>query len=431
MVITLPFALLLLDYWPIDRIDSARESIGSGMAEPSEVRLQLRKLPFSRLALEKVPLLLLSIASAPLTMWTEKAGGAISVGAVYTFPMRMKNAALAYVLYLSKAVWPSRLAVLYPHPGDSLTLRRALVCTLLLLLTTVGVLAMHKVRYLAVGWFWYLGMMVPVIGLVQLGRQAMADRYAYQPLIGIFVMVVWGAADAALLWNISRKYIVMAAVVTVACFSAATHAQLSYWHDSITLWTHTLAVTQNNFIAHNNFGEVLLAQGRFEDAVTQFRMAVQIEPQDPVAQNNLDVLLRREEKINAAISPYLQALRLDTDPRVRVGALTNLGSAYRTLGDYARARESYRAALQLAPNTSLALVGLGLMARQTGDLSQAIEYFTHAVELEPSDVGFILLAQALAESGRLDQANAAFDQARQLSKDLKQAQQAAHEFLRQ
>jgi Tfp pilus assembly protein PilF/uncharacterized membrane protein YhaH (DUF805 family) len=416
MVITLPFVLLLLDYWPLQRMNLAGTKKDWGRCN-------------SRLVLEKIPLLMLSLASAVLTLWAQKAGGAISAGAEYSLFVRLKNAAVAYTGYLGKAGWPSHLAVMYPHRGDSISLWETAFCTLVLLLITVAVLFARRYRYLAVGWFWYLGMMVPVIGLVQVGRQAMADRYAYLPFLGIFTIVVWGVTDAAKAQNPSNRYLGAAGMATVAALAIAAHVQLGYWRDSVSLWTHAVAVTQENFVAHDNLGEALVTVGRYEEALAQFRTASQINPRDPIAHINLGLVEQQQGRTNDAIQQYQQVLRLTDDPQLRARAFTNLGSAYRALHKYPEARESYHAALQLSPKAGLALLGLGLIAQQTGDLGQAADYYTRALRLEPSDVGYVLLAEALQQSGRMDEARAARDEARRISKNLDAAQRTANKLL--
>ena len=260
MVITLPFVLLLLDYWPLARVRGAN----AAASEP------LPAFPWSRLALEKLPLLALSAASAVITMRAQQAGGAVRTTAEVSFGARIATAIWAYAMYLWKMVWPARLAPLYPHPGDSLAAWQVVVAAAVLIAISVAVLRLRTRRYLLVGWLWFLGTLVPVIGLVQVGEAAMADRYAYIPLIGIFVMIAFGAAD----WAEQKKFGRWAAVPAAAILFAlalATHRQIGYWQSNYDLWSHTLAVTENNFVAENNLGGALILEGREEEAHASLR----------------------------------------------------------------------------------------------------------------------------------------------------------------
>ena len=232
MIITLPFVLLLLDYWPLGRTGTPAATEGRGR-------------PWTRLVWEKVPLFALSAASAVITMVAQKAGGAMHNE--YPFWDRLLNAIVSYALYLEKAIWPSRLAAFYPHPDHSLPTWQVATSALLLLSITAAVLMLRKKRYLTVGWFWYLGTMVPVIGLVQVGEQGMADRYAYIPFVGLFIAAIWGIADWARARRIPAIYLALAASIAVAGFSVAAHAQIGYWKNTVTLWSHTLTVTEAQF----------------------------------------------------------------------------------------------------------------------------------------------------------------------------------------
>ena len=424
MVITLPFVLLALDYWPLARMNL----FGSAQDRSGGLRFSVPVQPLGRLVLEKLPLLVFSFASAVITVVAQKRGGAVRGD--YSLAVMLENAVLSYVRYLRKAIWPSHLAVFYPYgslPGAWVVAASA---TFLLLLTAI-VLLSRRHRYLAVGWFWYLGVLVPVIGLVQIGDAGMADRYAYIPFIGLFVIVVWSVSDWAARRAISAKYLALAAVLIVAAFSAGTRIQIGYWRDSVALWTHTIEVTGPNFVAQDNLGAALLAQGRSDDAIPHFRAAIEINPQDPIGQLNVGLYEHQHGKIKEAIARYLFVVRKTPDPDLQASALGNLASAYRMLGDYAHARASYEAALRLAPDNTFDLVGLGLVEQKTGDASQAANYFHRLVELQPTDVGYLLLARSLELSGRLDQSHAASQLARQISPDLDNAQRTASQLLAQ
>ena len=286
-------------------------------------------------------------------------------------------------------------------------------------------------RYLAVGWFWYLGTLVPVIGLVQVGEQGMADRYAYIPFVGLFIAAIWGISDWARARRIPALYLAFAASVAIIGFSVAAHAQIGYWKNSETLWSHALSVTQGNFVAEDNMGAELMDRGGCQEAMAHFQMAAAINPRDAFSQLDLGVCEKLQGNIKAAIRRFETVLRLSADPSLRSSAFGNLGSVYRAAGDYLHARENYDSALQLVPDNKLALIGLGLVAQKTGDLTDAIEYYSQAVRAEPSDSEYLLLGQALAKAGRASEAQAAYGQAQKISPDWNATQQAVDHLLQE
>jgi protein O-mannosyl-transferase len=427
MVITLPFVLLLLDYWPLERkcpAGLAPDVEGGRAGAPAPPQTS-----WTRLVGEKAPLFALSAASAAITMVAQKAGGAIH----NEFPLwdRLLNAIVSYAWYVEKAIWPSRLAVFYPHPDHSLPAWQVATSALLLVSITATVLMLRKKRYLAVGWLWYLGTMVPVIGLVQVGEQGMADRYAYIPFVGLFIAAIWGIADWAHARRIPAIYLALAASVAIAGFSIAAHAQIGYWKNSVTLWSHALSVTQGNFVAEDNLGAELMDRGEFQEAMAHFQDAAAINPRDAFSQLNLGVCEKRQGNLQGAVERYETALRLSADSSLRATAFGNLGSIYRAAGDYARARENYDSSLRLLPDNKLALIGLGLIAQKTGDLAHAVDYYAQAVQAESSDVEYLLLAQALAKAGRASEAQAAYGQAQTISRDWSATEQAVNHLLQE
>jgi tetratricopeptide (TPR) repeat protein len=419
-VITLPFLLLLWDYWPLRRLQF-------GSAQPAVTGNRVRSLGW--LFLEKVPLLALSAASAVLTLAAQRAGGAVRSVIEYPLSVRIENAIGAYFDYVGRMLWPLHLAPMYPHPGDSLRAWQIGVATLFVIAVTVLVLRYREKRYLVTGWFWFLGALVPMIGLVQVGQQATADRYMYLPMIGLLLMLCWGLAD----WAGERKTRVVAlasaAALTLAALGALTYRQVGFWHDSETLWTHAAAVTKDNYVAHVNLGETFLNQERTEEATVHFRAAVEIRPNDPAAHLNLGTCERRQKNYVPALQEDQAVLRLTTDQGLRAYALVNMGSDYRLLKNYAQAKESYQAALGVNPEAARAFVGLGVIAQKTGEFSEAARNYSRAVELEPSDVGYLLLAQALEQSGQTAAARAAVEAAQRVSPDFDRAQQAVRDLL--
>ena len=413
MVITLPFVLLLLDYWPLGRIEK-------GPKGPRPVM----QAPISRLLFEKLPLLALSGASAVITMRAQQAGGAVRSITQFSLGVRLENAVVAYATYLWKMVWPSHLAPLYPHPGDSLAAWQVVVSGLVLLAVSSVVLRFRSRRYLMTGWLWFLGTLVPVIGLVQVGDQAMADRYAYIPLIGIFVMIAWGATDLADSRRIGFAGRMIPAACILLALSWATNRQVGYWSSSYDLWTHTLAVTDRNFIAEDNLGGALLLQGKPDEAYPHFQAAAKINPRDPMSHSNLGAYLQQHGQLPEAMEQYQRTIELTSDAGLLAATYANLGAAYRKLGDDEKARDSFDQALRLNPDQSNAYLGLGQLLEKQNQLDGAIKNYSRSVELRPTDTGFLLLGHALESAGRLPEALAAYQAALKLSPEMTEAQHA-------
>jgi Flp pilus assembly protein TadD len=413
MVITLPFVLLLLDDWPLHRVAARDRESG-----------QIPTFSWSRLVLEKLPLLALSAVSAVVAMRAQQASGAVRSTTQFSFGVRLADAIYAYAMYLWKMVWPARLAPLYPHPGDSLAAWQVATAALILIAITAFVMRFRNHRYLLVGWFWFLGTLVPVIGFVQIGDAAMADRYAYIPLIGIFVMIAFGIAD----WAEQRKpgwWPAIPALAVILALALTTHRQIGYWQSSYDLWVHALAVTQNNFIAEDNLGGALLLEGKEEEAHPHFEAAARINPRDPMSRSNLGTYFQTHNQLREAVTEYEAAIALTSDPGLLAGTYVNLGAAQRALGEDDAAREDLQQSLRLNPNQFNAWLGLGLLARQQGNLEESLSDLSRAVELHPTPQGYLELGRTLAQAGRSPEALNAYQQALRLSPELAEAQQAA------
>jgi Flp pilus assembly protein TadD len=410
MVITLPFVLLLLDYWPLGRIRG-------GHADATAA-------PLSKLVVEKLPLIALSAASAVITMQAQRAGGAIRSTAQFSLAVRLENAVMAYAMYLWKMIWPSHLSPIYPHPGDSLAGWQVGTSALVLLAMTAVALKFRARRYLLTGWLWFLGALVPVIGLVQVGDQAMADLYAYIPLVGIFIMIAWRIADLADSKQIGLVVRVIPAACVLLALSFATNRQLGYWSSNYDLWTHAVAVTGRNFIAQDNLGGALLWLGKTDEAYLHFQAAAEINPLDPMSRSNLGAYLQEHGHMAEAIEKYNRVITLTSDPGLLAATYANLGAAYRKLGEDEKARTSYDQALQLNPNQYNAYLGLGELLEKQSRLDEAISNYSKAVELRPTDTGFLLLGRALERTGRRSEALAAYQAALKLSPEMPEAQHA-------
>ena len=422
-VITFPFLLLLLDYWPLCRIGTpaADRAVAQGGNAP--------RLWSGWLILEKAPLLLLSAASATMTMKAQNAGGAIQTLSQYSLPLRLETAVISYVRYLGKALWPSKLVALYPHPTNLYPSWQVGAAVVLLMLITVLVIRAREQRYLTVGWFWFLGSLVPMIGLVQVGSQAMADRYAYISFVGLFLMLTWLVADWAEARQISARWLAMPAVSCLLVLGTLTHHQVGYWHDAESFWLRTLALTQNNYVAQVTLGDFLFKRGRTEEAAAHFRAALAIKPDGLNANLGLGIYEDRRGNLPAAIERYQLVARQAADAGMRATAVSSLGFAYRGMGQAMKAKQCFETALQLEPDWGRAMIGLGLIAQENGDTTEAIRQYSRAAEVQPTDVGYLLLARALRQDGRLDEAAAISERVARLSPNLAEAHKTVDSFL--
>jgi Flp pilus assembly protein TadD len=376
MLITLPFVLLLLDWWPLGRMTPV-DSLDSSPWPFSLSRL-------SRLAWEKVPLLGLSAISCFITFLAQSRGGAVRSLDYVPFGMRISNALVSYVSYLGQMVWPSSLAMFYPHPASiqaSIPVWKIMGAALLLggLSFLVVWQARHR-PYLPVGWLWYIGTLVPVIGLVQVGSQAMADRYTYVPLIGVFIAIAWGIPDLFSRVRFRRLALGALGGTVVAALSVAAWNQAGHWRDSVTLFSRALAVTQDNWLAWNNLGLTYDELGQPERAILHYREALRIRPGYADAWYNLGVTYGKMGQPEQAIIYFREALSVKPD---YTKAWNNLGAAYYELGQPEQAITYYRKALQTKPDYAEAWYNLGLAYAEYGQLHQAISCFREAVRIKP------------------------------------------------
>ena len=353
-VITLPFVLLLWDYWPLQRM-----ALGGSASAMTDGYPPIR---LSRLLLEKAPLFVLCAASALVTMQAQRAGGAVASLVKYSLSVRLENALVAYMGYLGKAFWPSKLALMYPHPGNSLKLWQVWLALLSLLAITEFVVRFRRRRYLLVGWLWFLGTLVPMIGIVQVGHQAMADRYAYLPLIGLFIMVCWGVADAVTAPNPTDRaeqisltqprpqslVLYAAGGVVLIALGIATHRQVQYWSDNLVLWSHVSDAIGPNLISEERMGDELLKRGKPAEAMQHFARATAIKPSDPDSNFAIAVYEQKQGNLPEAIQHYEVVAAHAANPQMRARALTYMSYAYRDLGDSERARASLEAAKSAA-----------------------------------------------------------------------------------
>jgi len=443
-VITLPFVLLLWDYWPLQRLASRyslfafRQNDAPGAADEIQVakneqlgsdeeRKAKREERLLWLVVEKLPLFALAAASAVITVKSQLAIGGIDVDKSMSFSIRLGNAIVSYVRYLGKAFWPSDLALFYPHPGTSLQAWQVLAALVILLAISALVVWKRGQRYLLVGWLWFLGTLVPMIGLVQVNRQAMADRYAYISFIGLFILISWGVADFAEQRHLPLVWLRSASVAVLLLLAALTYRQVGFWGDNLTLWSHALEVTQNNYFAENIVGSTLMDQGDPEAALPHLQAATEMNPSDPSAYMSIGAYDQQHGNARDALEQYQRTIRL-TDGAVqrnlwlRSTTFARMGSAYRQLGDFAQARQSFRKALEINPGDGQVWLALGIVTQLSGNPSAAIQAYSQAVKIQPSDVGYLLLSRALQQSGQNSQAQSAEAEAHRLSRDLPAAE---------
>jgi len=357
VTVTLPFALLLLDYWPLNRFSKAKPA---------------------RLLLEKVPLVALSAASSIVTYTGQKQMGAMERLAHVSFAVRIENAIVSYAAYLGKIFWPHPLALIYPYRTQIPPLAVTASALLLAAITAAVVILRARTPYLLSGWLWFAGVLVPMIGLVQVGSQSMADRFTYIPAVGVFVMLVWAAGQ----WLKPRAAAVVAAVAIVA-FAVAASAQVRYWYDSVTLLHHTVAVTRDNSVAMHNLAFALAAEGRLAEAVPYYRESLRLEPRNPRGYYNLGLALAGLQKQDEAAACFQAAARLYP---AYAEAHYSLGATLLLMNRLAPAREELEAALRLQLTTEYmaqAHFRLGLIAAYRSDFARARGEFSDALRLKP------------------------------------------------
>jgi Flp pilus assembly protein TadD len=367
MVVTLPFVLLLLDVWPLHRFE-----FGAGWWASAR--------PLVR---EKLPLFVLSVASSVITFMVQRQGGTVASGVRLPLVERLGNALIAYVAYLGKTIWPAHLAAYYPYPR-TLPAGLVLASALLLIAASAAVILVGRRRpYVPVGWLWYLGTLVPAIGIVQVGTQAMADRYTYIPLIGIFIILAWGIPDALNRWPTSRTPIAVVAGVGLLACTVAARLQVHYWESSFTLWKHAIDVTTDNYAARTYYGNALASRGDVGGAIAQYTEAIRIRPDYPEAHNNLGPALASQGKFDEAIKHFAEAIRLRP---TYADAYSNMGVALASQGKFDQAIAQYTEALRLDPDHARAHSNLGLALRGQGRTADAVREFELALRMNPNDV---------------------------------------------
>ncbi|MFC1567412.1 tetratricopeptide repeat protein [Thermodesulfobacteriota bacterium] len=432
MLVTLPFVLLLLDFWPLKRLQFVKRN---SLQAEAVIRFDLKA--FFNLIYEKIPLFLLVVFSCFITFWAQRSQGAMYSLTVIPLNIRIANSFVSYVKYILKAVWPTRLIVLYPHAGDAFPIWQSIGAVLLIAaISYAAIRALRQRPYIAVGLFWYLGTLVPVIGLIQVGEQAMADRYTYIPLIGLFIAVTWGFSGFLSKWRYRKNFLVVAVIAILLALTVRTFLQVGHWQNAATLFGNAVKVTPDNILAQNNLGAALYEDGRFDEAIVYFKKALSISPEYTKALSNLGaayfkkgnydkavfyfekvlkgrqkdanehdklgVVLFAQEKIDEAMAHFKQAIQVDPE---YANAHNNLANVLFRLGKFEEAELHFLEAIKLDPVHAGAHYNFGNLLVRQRQFKKAMIHFTEAIKINPDDfraynqIGVILYRQ-----GNLDDA---------------------------
>ncbi|MDO9566599.1 MAG: tetratricopeptide repeat protein [Candidatus Desulfaltia sp.] len=387
MLVTLPFVLLLLDFWPLERLKYYFHHQSSGF----------QSLNLSRLIWEKAPLFIPVAISSVLTILAQKDAGALYTFEALPITTRIANAFVSYAGYIIKTIWPQNLAVFYPHPFGTLSLWYVFLAALAIAVISFFSIRLFKQHpYVAVGWFWYLGTLVPVIGLIQVGAQGMADRYTYIPLIGLFIIVAWGISDLLKKWHFNKIVLAVFAIILISVFSTQSYFQIKHWKNSTSLFEHAVKVTDNNWLAYNNLGLALMRDGKLNDAVFYFKETLQIRPNFLKTLDNLGIALYRLEKFEEALFYYSKALTID--PK-NAGIHNNTANVHTALGKLEKAVQHYKKAILIDPEFAEAHYNLANVLVTQGKLEKAILHYESAIKKDSGhsnahyNLGCILLNQ--------------------------------------
>jgi protein O-mannosyl-transferase len=401
MLVTLPFLLLLLDYWPLERwkkensplivtneskIISLKKKDRRLKSQPVKqtIPVSTKDQPtISRLFWEKTPFFLLAIISSAITVWAQNKGGALAPLDRLPFFERLMNAVVSYAAYLGKIFWPVDLAVFYPYRYNLSSGEFLLSAILIIAISIVVILYIRKLPFLFVGWFWYLGTLVPVIGLVQVGRQAMADRYTYLPSIGIGIMIVWGLMSLLPKEKLQKIILIPLAAITIILLAVITWRQCGYWKNSIELFRHALNVTENNYLAHDSLGVALDATGKHQEAILHYRSSIKINPDQANAYYNLASALKDQGNMEEAVKYLRETLRINSSYRNAHNKLGIILEKY--FRNYDEAIYNYQQELEIQPDEAGVHYNLGIALAKKGMLKDAEQHFYRAISLNPDN----------------------------------------------
>ena len=395
MAVTLPLVLLILDYWPLERLPVPFST--------NDVGLVFKRL--GKLLVEKIPLFVMSIASSWITVVAQRRGQAMTSNAVLTLKERVENAIVSYAKYIGKMFWPSGLSYYYPHPGSRLTLWTILPAVTLLLAITATVWRYRDRRHLVFGWKLFVVTPLPVIGIVQVGLQAMADRYAYIPLIGLFVMIVWEASEAAQRWRVPVAAQAGIASLVAGAFAVVTVINIGYWHDSVTLCTHAREVIPfANTRIETNLGAALLDSGRAAEGIEHFKIAESLAPNMFIPHFNIGYALAQTGDNSHAVPELQEALRSASSAEEKARALNSIAVAYLDLGANEQAAQAFSQLLELQPSSLAGRAGRGQAFFNMRRFAEAGADFVAATELRPAPQLFLMAGKSLEADGKLREA---------------------------
>jgi protein O-mannosyl-transferase len=433
MLVTLPCVLLLLDYWPLKRV--------------SEFRIPNSES--KQLLLEKIPFFALAVAASVVTFVVQKHGGAVTTVEILPLDARIENALISYCRYLGMMFWPRNLLIFYQHPGYWRLEQMLSAGVFLFGISMLLFVERRRYPYLLMGWLWFVGTLVPVIGLVQVGIQAMADRYTYVPSLGVLILTIWGVYEMTRGWRYHKGILSVAGLAAIVFCLALTRQQIGYWQDSETLSRHTLEITENNNFARNILGDALIRKGQINEAISQYQEAIRLKPDDIIAHNKLGEALFKQGQTDEAIDQFREAVRLnpdDTDPRNNLGdglfkkgqineAISQFQEVIRLKPDDAKTRNKlkialvkkeqsdeavsqYEEAIRLKPDDANAHENLGIALLNEGQTSGAISQFQEVIRLKPDDAeAHDNLGMAFLRNGQVDEAVSQYQEAIRLKPD--------------
>jgi tetratricopeptide (TPR) repeat protein len=403
MLVSVPFVMLLMDYWPLKRL------YPNGLNSPS-LSIRIRHL-----LIEKLPFLVLAIASCGITYYAQQSGNAMTELAASPLPERLSNAAISYVSYLEKTFWPVNLSVFYPY-NMNIPIWQSLSAFVFLTIITVMVI-MNRIRYpyLIIGWLWYLSTLIPVIGIVRVGLQSMADRYAYIPLTGVFIMAVWGLSDIINKANFRFNPLPYITATIITACGVTTWQQLGYWQSTKTLFNHADKAVKNNYMALYILGGELEKEGLLDEALETYNRSVSIAPWYEYAKINRDIILLHQGRLNAASVKYSETVLQHPDS---VSGYVSLGVIRALQNRFEEAVNNFKSALALYPQSEEAHYNLALTLSQMEKLDEAVYHYRKALEINPNDLNTINnLGVTLANMGKIDEAITTFSTALQIKPD--------------
>ncbi len=414
MLVTMPFVLLLLDFWPLGRLHFRKSISDISSTSLQTAANEDEKKSNIGLIIEKIPLFIISAASIGITLYAQWTG--IAPIQALPFGTRISNALVSYASYMAQMVWPEKLAVFYPYPDIIPLWQVGGSILLLILITIIALRLVRRYPYIMTGWLWYLGTLVPVIGLVQVGNQSMADRYTYIPMIGLFMMIAWAMPDILARWRYRLVALALSAACVIGVLMSVSILQIRHWQGSVSLFEHAISVTKNHYVMHSNLGASLAEQGKYADAVLHYTEALRIKPDDFEARYNLANALARQGKIEESLSQYTEALRIQPDA---AAVYNNMGIVLSQSGRTDEAIIRFREALRLKPDFHDAELNLKIALGRQVKPKQKIPEIALKQPADPKSAeGRMYTGLSLFQKGRFDEAIPEFEEALRLNPNI-------------